>query len=296
MSANVVALSGPTIVVSAAVVSDVVWVASRLRGAPTACSRPTLSAMRLTRWPSATAVGAAVWATAPSLSGLPLSAEPDATSPATGIELWLLAITTGAEFAMVAWPLPFTLLGEIATTSAASPRVGAVVPALTAATLPPCDTTVVRVWSLATTTGSEVAITFWPSETVVPPNWTRLNGRVDWFEAIATGIEVAMMAWPSDTATPPNWTIFIAAVPLTIAVTVPLTTVVPLTTAVTVPLTAAVTVPLTGIADWFDAIATGSELAITAWPSMAVPDVLVGIDIIARMPPPTSVARNVAVV
>ena len=31
--------------------------------------------------------------------------------------VWLLAMVTGAELAMVAWPLALTLLGEIETTS-----------------------------------------------------------------------------------------------------------------------------------------------------------------------------------
>jgi hypothetical protein len=54
----------------------------------------------------------------------------------TGNAGWLLAITTGAEFELSAWPLAFTLFGEIETTRPASAVEGAVLAAFTAATVP----------------------------------------------------------------------------------------------------------------------------------------------------------------
>jgi hypothetical protein len=55
----------------------------------------------------------------------------------TGSCDWFDAIATGAELAMVAWPLALTLFGEIETTSAGSVATGAVEAALIAAALVP---------------------------------------------------------------------------------------------------------------------------------------------------------------
>jgi len=55
-------------------------------------------------------------------TGVPPGPEEMATIEVTAVEtatvtaLWLLAIVTGAELAMVAWPLALTLFGEIETT------------------------------------------------------------------------------------------------------------------------------------------------------------------------------------
>lgn len=60
---------------------------------------------------------------------------PDET--VTGTALWLLAMVTGAELAIVAWPLGLTLFGEIATTKAGSVDDGAVKDPTTAAVFAP---------------------------------------------------------------------------------------------------------------------------------------------------------------